>query len=295
MATFKRKFRSKPRNFHVGSDWPTRTRRPPGSGQSNRKPPCVCCGSPQHGVWACTAFLQKSYEDRWQLAKDKLLCFRCLTGDHPGKNCMKSQDGETDCNSGVYEFSRVVFGKNSAPMQAQFVMQEHARRHRTDYPLGAETVLQSTYMDDSLDSVEEGKQGIELYHQLKSSWAKAGMHARKWVSNSAKVMAVIPEEDRATEVNIRDNKDAVTTTLGLQWNRTEDILAVPATPPSFDYPITKRNVLKKVATVCDPLGLVSPFIVQAKIMLQELWNRAMIGMKKSKMKWLIVFSYGSYI
>ena len=42
------------------------------------------------------------------------------------------------------------------------------------------------------------------------------MHARKWVSNSAKEMAVKPEEDRATEVNLRDNKDAVTRTLGLQ-------------------------------------------------------------------------------
>ena len=37
------------------------------------------------------------------------------------------QDGETDRNP-VYEFSRVVFGKNSAPMQARFVAQEHARR-----------------------------------------------------------------------------------------------------------------------------------------------------------------------
>ena len=127
-------------------------------------------------------------------------------------------------------------------------------------------------MDDSLDSVEEDQKGIKLYHQLKSLWAKAGIYPRKWVSNSPKVMAVIPE-DRATEVNIRDNKDAVTTTLGLQWNSTKDILAVPATPPPLDYPITKRNVLKKIVTVFDPLGLVSPFIVQAKIMLQELWNR----------------------
>ena len=39
-----------------------------------------------------------------------------------------------------------------------------------------------------------------------------------------------------------------------------------------DYPINKRSVLKKTATVFDPLGLVSPFVVQAKIMLQELWN-----------------------
>ena len=44
----------------------------------------------------------------------------------------------------VYEFSRVVFGKNSAPMEAQFVAQENARRHQDVYPMAAETVLKST-------------------------------------------------------------------------------------------------------------------------------------------------------
>jgi len=57
-------------------------------------------------------------------------------------------------------------------------------------------------------------------------------------------MAVIPEEDRATEVNISGNKDAVTTTLGLQWNSTEDEFVVPATAAPVKYPITKRSVLK---------------------------------------------------
>ena len=41
---------------------------------------------------------------------------------------------------------------------------------------------------------------------------KAGIHTRKWVSNLDKVMAVIPEEDRTTEVNIRDNTDTVSYT-----------------------------------------------------------------------------------
>ena len=115
------------------------------------------------------------------------------------------RDGEKDRSPEVYEFCIVVFGKNSAPIEAKFVAQENARRYRTEYPLPAETVLQSTYMDDSLDSVKGEAKGIELNHQLSELWAKAGMHARKWVSNSAEVMAIIPEEDRATEVNIRDN------------------------------------------------------------------------------------------
>ena len=53
--------RNKSRNFHVKPDF---TRRPPGSGQPNRKPPCPCCGSPNHGVWACLVFQQKSYDDK---------------------------------------------------------------------------------------------------------------------------------------------------------------------------------------------------------------------------------------
>ena len=88
--------RHKSRNFHLGSEWFNRTQRPPGSGQLNRKPPCVCCSSPHHGVWAFTAFLQKGYQDRWQLAKDKRFCFRCLAGDHQGKTCMKSQTCQID-------------------------------------------------------------------------------------------------------------------------------------------------------------------------------------------------------
>ena len=183
------------------------------------------------------------------------------------------RNNRTDQDPEEYEFSRVVFGKNSAPMEAQFIAQENARRHRTTYPLAADTVLKSTYMDDSLDSVENDDMGVNLYHQLKALWEKAGMHARKWVSNSERVIAATPIEDRATEVNIKDHHNTVTTTLGLQWNSTEDMFLVPATSVPEEYPITKRNVLKKIAAVFDPLGLVSPFIVQAKIMLQELWAR----------------------
>jgi hypothetical protein len=33
--------------------------------------------------------------------------------------------------------------------------------------MAAETVLKSTYMDNSIDSVETDKEGIELYQQLR--------------------------------------------------------------------------------------------------------------------------------
>jgi hypothetical protein len=48
---------------------------------------------------------------------------------------------------------------------------------------------------------------------------------------------------------------------------------VPTWVTSSDLKVTKRHVLKKIATVFDPLGFVSPVVVQAKILLQELWSR----------------------
>ena len=74
-----------------------------------------------------------------------------------------------------YEFSRVVFGVNSSPFHAQFVVQQHAKSLEESYPLAAETVLESTYMDDSMDSVSTDVQGIELYHQLSELYQRANM------------------------------------------------------------------------------------------------------------------------
>ena len=128
----------------------------------------------------------------------------------------------------VYEFSRVVFGKTSAPMEAQFVAPENARRHQDVYPLAAETVLKSTYMDDSIDSVETVQDGIQLYKELDSPWGIAGWKARNWVSNSLEVVAAMPEADRATELPITVGQEPVVKTLGIFWKSTEDTFTISA-------------------------------------------------------------------
>ena len=34
----------------------------------------------------------------------------------------------------IYEFNRVLFGVNSSPFQAQFVLQRHAQKHKSEFP-----------------------------------------------------------------------------------------------------------------------------------------------------------------
>ena len=72
-----------------------------------------------------------------------------------------------------------MFGVNVSPFLAQFVIRHHAQKLQESNGRAAETVLRSTYMDDSMDSVVNEKEGINLYKQLSELWEKAGMHAHK--------------------------------------------------------------------------------------------------------------------
>ena len=50
--------------------------------------------------------------------------------------------------SEVYEFLRYVFGGCYCPFCAQYIWQKHADDHKAEYPLAAEVVKNSCYMDD---------------------------------------------------------------------------------------------------------------------------------------------------
>ena len=129
------------------------------------------------------------------------------------------QSHQTD----IYEFDRVVFGVNSSPFQAQFVLQHHARKFMDKFPMAAETVLRSTYMDDSMDSVMNEDEGIELHRQLSQLLTQAGMHARKWLSNSSKVLKDIPLQDCKDEVDLDNEYLPCTKTLGVWWLADRDV------------------------------------------------------------------------
>jgi len=116
---------------------------------------------------------------------------------------------------------------------------------------------------------------------MKALWGIANMHAGKWISNSPKVIEAIPTEERATEIVINSGQDPVIKTLGISWNSTEDLVAVTASPVSPDFQTTKRNVLRKVATIFDPLGFVCPL---QKFYFRNSGCEGMIGMTKYKMK-----------
>ena len=170
------------------------------------------------------------------------------------------------------EFDRVVFGVNASPFQAQFVLQHHAKKHQHDFPRAAETIMKSTYMDDSMDSVQTEEQGIDLYRQISLRLTNAGMHAHKWLSNSSNVLLAIPPQDRKSEVDLDRDQLPCTKTLGVWWLAEEDIFTFKEHVPDKSMPYTKRNFLIKIATLFDPIGFLAPFTIRAKMLLQDMWT-----------------------
>ena len=71
----------------------------------------------------------------------------------------------------------------------------------------------------SLESVEKA---MKTRRELTAMGDRAGFHVRKWVSNHTEVFADVPEEDRASEVDLEKNQLPVTKTLGVSWTACDD-------------------------------------------------------------------------
>ena len=170
----------------------------------------------------------------------------------------------------VYEFNRVVFGLCSSPFLVQFVTQEHARQHADEVPRAAESVLESTYMDDTLDSVSTVSDGVRLYKDLLALWSGAGMTARKWLFNSPVVLEAIPVESRAKEINLQTHEFPAVKALGLLWKADGDCFSFQ---PNLGISkiTTKRQALQVVSQVFDPLGFVTPVMICGRVLLQQVW------------------------
>ena len=168
----------------------------------------------------------------------------------------------------VCEFTQLVFGVNASAFLAQCVSQFHAMSFRQTHPRASETILKSTYMDDSMDSVLNEIEGINLYKELSELWKTVGMHTHKWLSNSSAVMDKIPIQDKAFKL---ENSSFSAKTLGVLWKAAEDNFTFNSKEIDQISKFTKREFLKRIATLFDPLGFLSPYTVRAKILMQEIW------------------------
>eukprot|EP00057_Strongylocentrotus_purpuratus_P004328 XP_003728480.2 PREDICTED: uncharacterized protein LOC593649 [Strongylocentrotus purpuratus] len=181
-------------------------------------------------------------------------------------------DGDLDKTPTVYRMCAHLFGGTWSPSCCSYILKRTAEDNQDEYSSETvKTVKENFYVDDCLVSVARECEAVKLADELRSLLAKGGFRLSKWVSNSPKVMETIPLKDRAKKIAGLDlSMDAlpVERALGICWDVEQDCFMYNVIPK--DKPMTRRGVLSTIATMYDPHGYAAPYVMKAKMLLQEM-------------------------
>lgn len=170
----------------------------------------------------------------------------------------------------VFSLNTVTYGTKAAPFLALRTMQLLASDERHNFPDAASVILDDTYIDDIISGADTLEDAIALVNQLINLLSKAGLELSKWTSNNPHILAHISQEN--CEHSFLDHMQSGNPIklLGLQWNPSRDFFTYTINLP--DSSNSKRSILSHVAQIFDPLGWLTPTVMIAKLLLQELWK-----------------------
>ncbi|XP_054746099.1 uncharacterized protein LOC129250501 [Anastrepha obliqua] len=171
----------------------------------------------------------------------------------------------------LYELKTVTFGINCAPYLAMRTLLHLADDVENSFPTASNILRKCMYVDDvlagghSIDSAITARNGIMQVLQ------SAGFPLRKWTSNCNKVLKGIPKAHLLNE-NFLDFEDTSSVkALGIRWNAHCDHFYFMTKPIKNHDVLTKRAILSAIAKLFDPLRWLSPIIITAKIIMQNIW------------------------
>ena len=174
----------------------------------------------------------------------------------------------------TYRMKAHLFGGVWSPSCANFALKKAAEEFKCDYPEEVVTTIdENFYVDDCLRSTDSLESATAIALQTKKLLAERGFNLTKYVSSSPALMQQIPKCNWGKSVNFDLNMQdkTVERALGMLWNTDKDCLEFDTQIPK--KPKTKRGILSTLSSIYDPLGYVSPVILRARRMFQELCRK----------------------
>ncbi|XP_075162826.1 uncharacterized protein LOC142235455 [Haematobia irritans] len=192
---------------------------------------------------------------------------------HPDDRCFQRIVYQRDANSPVkdYQLKTVTFGLNCAPYLAIRSLLQLASDCERQFPKVASVLRKETYVDDILAggySIAETKQ---IQSQLMITLSSAGFPLKKITANDSQLLEHLSPEDLYDTDFLRLDEASSTKTLGIKWNALTDSFTYVMNPVQSPSSLTKRHILSMVAQLFDPAGWITPIVIRAKILMQQLW------------------------
>lgn len=169
----------------------------------------------------------------------------------------------------TFELNTVTYDTTAASFLAIRCLEQLARECERENPRIAKMIREDFYVDDLLSGGETVEEITSTAREISNVLASGGFKLRKWNSNSSKFREKFMDTNQA-QAEIQLNKDESKRTLGLSWLVSDDILTYRVNLPNNNQ-VTKRSILSIVSMIFDPLGLLAPCTIIAKILIQSLW------------------------
>lgn len=169
----------------------------------------------------------------------------------------------------VVSFTTVTYGLNCSPYLVLKTLLQLVEDEGHRFSLAVPSLIQGRYVDDifgGADSIEETKL---IMNQLTQLCNAGGFPLQKWHSNSPELL-FCPAKNNLQTTSAVEFEASQVKVLGMSWEATKDVFKF-ITFPKFSEKITKRSIFSEISQLFDPLGLVSPILTRAKILIQELW------------------------
>ena len=155
----------------------------------------------------------------------------------------------------TYAFTRVCFGDKNSPPIADYSMKKIAAVGKDDYPLAYETLMNKRYVDDIADASSNEQLIINKRQETEELLGKFGFQIKQWYSNNQRV-----------GVSANDQK-----VLGLKWDMGKDELSLAVSNSTTSKnTFTKREVLSKIASMWDPLGICAGYLTKGRLIFQSI-------------------------
>nr|CAH7746010.1 unnamed protein product [Callosobruchus chinensis] len=171
----------------------------------------------------------------------------------------------------VWQLNTVTYGTKSASFMAIRCIFQMANENAELHPEICEIIKSDFYVDDLLTGADSIVEATNICKGVRDVLNQGCFELRKFYSNDDEVLKSVVNDacDDKTVIHFGENENAKT--LGIIWCPKSDVLQYKINQDQHNHKVTKRSILSGIAQIFDPIGLLSPCIIQMKILMQRLW------------------------
>ena len=167
----------------------------------------------------------------------------------------------------ILRFAYVLFGLNCSPFLLNGTLRHHLIKYDHTYHYEISKIIRLLYVDDFPGGAITGGLAGRLFNLFKRVLREGGFTVHKIFTNDPQLRnEICPNTEN-------DPTPTIVKVLGISWNIESDTLHITFENDFIEHTVTvtKRTIAQTVMKVFDPLGLISPVVLAAKLMLQEAW------------------------